>query len=65
MNDYTSSTYGDRIASVYDGFYGPTDVNERVDVMEELASGGRAIELGVGTGYTHFRLRLEAWRSTA
>ncbi len=50
MNDYTSSTYGDRIAGVYDEFYGPADVPERVDVLEELASGGRALELGVGTG---------------
>ena len=50
MNDYTSSTYGDRIASVYDGFYGPTDVDERVDVLEEFAASGRALELGVGTG---------------
>lgn len=50
MNDYTSATYGDRIAGVYDEFYGPVDVPERVDVLEELASGGRALELGVGTG---------------
>ena len=50
MNDYTSSTYGDLIAGVYDQFYGPTDVAERVDVLAELASGGRALELGVGTG---------------
>ena len=50
MNNYTSSTYGDRIAGVYDEFYGPTDVSERVDVLAELASGGRSLELGVGTG---------------
>ena len=50
MHNYTSSTYGDRIAGVYDGFYAPTDVSERVDFLEELASGGRALELGVGTG---------------
>ena len=50
MNEYTSSTYGDRIAGVYDEFYGPTDVRERVDVLVELASGGRALELGIGTG---------------
>ena len=50
MNEYTSSTYGDRIAGVYDKFYGPADVPQRVDVLEELASGGRALELGVGTG---------------
>ena len=50
MNDYTSSTYGDRIASVYDDFYGPADVLQRVDVLADLASGGRALELGIGTG---------------
>ena len=50
MNEYTSSTYGDRIAGVYDEFYGQTDVSERVDVLVDLASGGRALELGVGTG---------------
>ena len=50
MNDYTSSTYGDRIAGVYDEFYGPADVSQRVDVLEELAASGRALELGVGTG---------------
>ena len=31
MNEYTSSTYGDRIAGVYDEFYGPADVPQRVD----------------------------------
>lgn len=50
MNEYTSSTYGDRIASVYDDFYGPADVPQRVDVLTELAAGGRALELGIGTG---------------
>ena len=50
MNEYTSSTYGDRIAAVYDEFYGPADVPERVDILAELASGGRALELGIGTG---------------
>ena len=50
MNDYTSATYGDRIASVYDEFYGPANVAERVDVLADLASGGTALELGIGTG---------------
>ncbi len=50
MNDYTSSTYGDRISGIYDEFYGSADVPERVDVLEEFASDGRALELGVGTG---------------
>ena len=50
MNEYTSSTYGDRIAGVYDEFYEPADMPERVDVLAELVSGGRALELGIGTG---------------
>lgn len=50
MNEYTASTYGDRIAGDYDEFYRPVDVNERVDILEELAGGGRALELGIGTG---------------
>ena len=50
VNEYTSSTYGDRIAVVYDDFYGPANVSERVDLLAELASGGRALELGIDTG---------------
>ena len=50
MDEYTASTYGDRIAGAYDGFYGSVDVSERVDLLEELADGGRALELGIGTG---------------
>ena len=50
MDEYTASTYGDRIAGAYDGFYGPVDVSERANVLEELAGGGRALELGIGTG---------------
>ena len=50
VKGYTASTYGDRIAGVYDEFYGPSNETERVDVLEELAAGGRALELGVGTG---------------
>ena len=50
MRGYTASTYGDRIAGVYDDLYRPAIVSERVDIFEELAAGGRALELGVGTG---------------
>lgn len=50
MDDYTAATYGDRMAGVYDSFYRPVDEAERVDVLEDLAAGGRALELGVGTG---------------
>ena len=50
VKGYTASTYGDRIAGVYDEFYRPSNESEGVDVLEELAAGGRALELGVGTG---------------
>ena len=50
MDDYTASTYGERIADVYDSFYGSVDVELRMDVLGELAAGGRALELGTGTG---------------
>ena len=50
MKGYTASTYGDRIAGVYDELYTPASVSERVDILAELAAGGRALELGIGTG---------------
>lgn len=50
MDGYTAATYGERMAEAYDSFYGPVDVGLRIDVLEELAAGGRALELGIGTG---------------
>ena len=50
MKGYTASTYGDRIAGVYDSFYRQVNVPERVDFLAGLAAGGRALELGIGTG---------------
>ena len=50
MGEYKASTYGDRIAGVYDEFYRPANIPERVEVLAELAAGGRALELGIGTG---------------
>ena len=35
---------------MYDDFYRSVNVHERVDILEELADGGRALELGIGTG---------------
>ena len=58
LKEYTASTYGDRMADVYDSFYRPVNVEERMDVLEELAAGGRALELGIGTG--EFALPLAA-----
>lgn len=50
MKEYSAATYGDRIAGVYDEFYRPANVAKRVDVLAELVAGGRALELGIGTG---------------
>ena len=50
MTGYSNSTYGDQIAGVYDEFYRPGNVTERVDILAELAAEGRALELGIGTG---------------
>ena len=51
MEGYSASTYGDRIADVYDHFYqGLFDVETTVAVLTELAAGRRALELAVGTG---------------
>ena len=50
VNEYTPATYGDRIADVYDQIYQPTDVTDCISMLSELASRGRALELGIGTG---------------
>jgi SAM-dependent methyltransferase len=51
MEGYGPSTYGDRIAEVYDEWYGPSkDPADAVDFLTSLAHGGRALELGIGTG---------------
>jgi len=51
MADYDETTYGERIADVYDTLTEvPTDTDETVALLAELARGGRALELGIGTG---------------
>lgn len=51
MEHYESHTYGDRIASEYDGLYGGLfDVDATVSTLERLAGDGPALELGIGTG---------------
>ena len=49
MGDRNEETYNQRCADVYDQWFGYFD-EAAVDVLEELAGGGRALELGVGTG---------------
>jgi SAM-dependent methyltransferase len=53
MQEYGPATYGDRIADVYDEWYGEADflaTQESVDVLAELAGPGPALELAIGTG---------------
>jgi SAM-dependent methyltransferase len=49
MNFYSDETYGERVAGVYDEFYPGYDLLA-IDALAELALGGRALELGIGTG---------------
>jgi ubiquinone/menaquinone biosynthesis C-methylase UbiE len=49
MDDYKEETYGQRIAGVYDELYAGCD-DATIETLRELAEGGRALELGIGTG---------------
>jgi SAM-dependent methyltransferase len=49
MKEYIASTYGDHLAEVYDEWFGTVE-DATIDVLAELAHGGRALELGIGTG---------------
>ena len=51
MEGYEPATYGDRIADVYDDLYQDMfDIDGAVALLEELAGGGPALELAIGTG---------------
>jgi SAM-dependent methyltransferase len=50
MAEYGPETYGERIADVYDEWYKPVDSTDEVALLTELADGGPALELGIGTG---------------
>src|SRR5208282_438005 len=51
MAEYDETTYGERIAEVYDLLYGKRDNPETVaDFLAPLAGKRRALELGIGTG---------------
>ena len=56
MADYGISTYGERVSDYYDAWYGGCKPGV-VDTLAELARGGRALELGVGTGRVALPLR--------
>ena len=57
MNEYIASTYGDHLADVYDEWFGDVD-EAAIDRLAELAAGGRALELGIGTGRVALPLTL-------
>ena len=45
--------FGERVAATYDGtsgVFGPGTVEATAGVLAELAGGGRALELAIGTG---------------
>jgi len=51
MDGYDTSTYGERLAGRYDDYVrGKFDEEAEVEVLAGLAAGGRALELGIGTG---------------
>jgi SAM-dependent methyltransferase len=49
MNKITEDRFDERVADVYDELYQDFDPNA-ITLLTELASGGRALELGIGTG---------------
>ncbi len=50
MEGYQPETYGDRIAAVYDQFCPASGAEEAASFLADLASGGPALELAIGTG---------------
>ncbi len=51
MRNFDPATYGDRIANVYDDWFGtPEDAEATAALLSELADSGPALELGIGTG---------------
>ena len=57
MSTYSNDTYGERVAGVYDEWFPDYD-SHAIDLLAELAQGGKALELGIGTG--RFALPLSA-----
>jgi SAM-dependent methyltransferase len=54
MDDHPEARYGDRIADVFDERFGGSlaeDTVQAVAFLRELAAGGPALELGIGTGH--------------
>lgn len=51
VDDFNAATYGDRVAQIYDQMYPErADAAPAARALAKLAPGGRALELGIGTG---------------
>lgn len=51
FHGFTTQTYGAAFADVYDEWYADiSDIDTTVELLIELAAGGKILELGVGTG---------------
>jgi SAM-dependent methyltransferase len=50
MSDADSARYGQMWAAVYDEVHGHLDPSAAVELLHQLAAGGPALELGIGTG---------------
>jgi ubiquinone/menaquinone biosynthesis C-methylase UbiE len=64
MDEYDESTYGERIADVYDEMY-PEAEKAAVDLLFELADGDRVLELGIGSGRIALPLHQRGAASTS
>jgi SAM-dependent methyltransferase len=49
MGNYSDETYGERVADIYDDWFPDCDP-DAITFLAQLAQGGNALELGVGTG---------------
>lgn len=49
MSNYSDETYGERVADIYDEWFSDYDP-DAIDFLAQLAQGGKALELGIGTG---------------
>ncbi len=56
MDDYRPETFGEHIAGVYDDMWADFDP-AAITALSRLAQGGRALELGIGTGRIALPLR--------
>ena len=64
MKGYTISTYGDRIADVYDEIHRPADVSEGLDMLAQLAAEAGHSSWGLGQGRSRFPWRTGASKYT-